>query len=87
MSKGGSNMKKSVFPFLFVAIVFVLAAITLWGQNVTMTVGCPQCGENATFTGGRKLAGNGSVCEYSHFYVGNDGKMVKHVFWQNCESK
>ena len=70
-------------------IVALVGLFLLAGYAQVMTVSCPYCGENATFTGGRKLAGNnqGSVCEYSHLYIGSDGKSVKHTFWQNCEGK
>jgi hypothetical protein len=60
----------------------------LFGQAIVQVVPCPYDGEDATFTGGRKLSGNsGSACEYSHLHFGNDGKSVKHTFWQNCQSK
>ena len=63
--------------------------VLLLGQAVVQVVACPYCGQDATFTGARKVTGNnsGSVCEYSHLYIGSDGKSVKHTFWQDCERK
>jgi hypothetical protein len=80
--KGGNHMKKMI-RFALVSIFL------LFGQAVVQIAPCPYCGENATFTGGRKLVGTnqGSVCQYSHLYIGSDGKSVKHTFWQNCEGK
>lgn len=68
------------------AVLFLLAGLAL---AQVMVASCPYCGESATFTGGRKLVGNnqGSVCEYSHLYIGSDGKSAKHTFWQNCEGR
>lgn len=69
------------------ARLVILGMFLLMGQGVVMTVACPYDGEPATFTGGRKLSGNGSVCEYSHLHFTTDGKSVKHTFWHDCQDK
>ncbi len=74
---------KKLMPLALVGLCLLL------GQAVVQVVACPYCGQDANFTGARKLTSNntGSVCEYSHLYIGTDGKSVKHTFWQDCEGK
>ena len=81
---------RKLMPLAVVCFVLLMAgAAVMWGQDVVQVVSCPYCGEDATFTGARKLTGNntGSVCEYSHLYIGTDGQSVKHTFWHDCEGK
>jgi hypothetical protein len=74
-------MKKYRRLAVTVLLVVILAtAITAFAARNAI---CPYDGKEAFPTGNQKGGGLTASCEYKHSFV-QDGKLVTHVFWANC---